>query len=96
MFNYNYLENLTLEQLNNLGSEGWEIVEATSTDSETFNAFFKKGFQDKTLIENESTGANFWVSENISYGEAMILIFITIFIFCLIGKVVYNFLFKND
>lgn len=95
MFIYNYLENLSLEQLGDLGSEGWEIV-AISTDSESFDAFLKKGFQDKTLIENESTGAEFWVNENISYGEAMILIFITIFTFCLIGKIVYNFLFKND
>lgn len=94
MFSYDYQEGLTLEQINELGQNNWEII-GVNTSEEFFNVFIKKGFQDKTLIENTETGANFWVDESYSYGEGMILTFLTIFIFCVIGKVVYNFLFKN-
>jgi len=94
MFTYDYQQNLTLEQINLLGADNWEIVGvAGSTDG--FNVFLKQGFQDKTLITNTETGANFWVDESYSYGEGMILTFLTIFIFCVIGKIIYNFLFKN-
>lgn len=96
MFIYNYQQNLTLEQLNELGAEGWDItgilINASPSD---FNVFMKKGFQDQTLIGNTETGAKFWVNESFSYGESMIIIFLTIFIFCIIGKILYNFFFKN-
>jgi hypothetical protein len=49
----------------------------------------------ETLIENSETGAKFWISQSFSYGDAIIITFATIFMFCIIGKVVYNFLFKN-
>lgn len=96
MFTYDYQENLTLEQINLLGADNWEIVGIQSNaEPPGFNVFVKKGFQDRILITNTETGANFWVDESYSYGEGMILTFLTIFIFCVIGKIVYNFLFKN-
>lgn len=96
MFEYNYLENLTLEQLNDLGADNWEItgILINATDN-SYNIFAKKGFQEKTLITNETTGAKFWVDEIFSYSDSMIIIFLTIFIFCIIGKIIYNFFFRN-
>lgn len=97
MFEYNFLENLTIEQLNELGQDGWDItgIIVNASPSDTYNVFIKKGFQEKTLITNETTGAEFWVEKTFSYGETIIIIFITIFIFCIIGKIIYNWLFKN-
>jgi hypothetical protein len=51
--------------------------------------------QTQTLIENAETGAKFWVNGSFTYGEATIIIFLTIFTLCIIGKIIYNFLFKN-
>lgn len=97
MLYYNYLQNLTLEQLNELGQEGWEITGLViNSASSTFDVFLTKGFQEKTLIENAETNAKFWVDESFSYGEGTLIIFLTIFMFCIIGKIVYNFLFKED
>jgi len=98
MFEYNYFENLTLEELNALGEIGWEVKEIEIPkilDKEGFNVFLVKGFQEKTLIENTETGAKFWVDETFSYGETMVIIFLTIFTFAVIGKIIYNFIFKN-
>jgi len=95
MLEYNYFENLTLEELNTLGDTGWEVKEILVNTTESFNAFLVKGFQEKTLIENTETGAKFWINETFSYGETMVIIFLTFFIFAIIGKIIYNFIFKN-
>jgi len=95
MLEYNYLENLTLEQLNELGNEGWEITDILVNTTGSFNAFFTKGFQEKILIINSESGAEFWLDKTFSYGESITIIFLTIFIFCVVGKLIYNFLFKN-
>lgn len=47
------------------------------------------------LIQNTETGTMFRINESFTYGEATIIIFLTIFTFCIIGKIVYNFIFKN-
>lgn len=97
MFEYNYLKNQSLQQVNELGSQGWEVIDIVNISQgvPSFYVFIKKGFQEQTLITNETTGAKFWVNESFSYGESMIIIFLTIFIFCIIGKIIYNFFFKN-
>jgi len=95
MLEYDYFENLTLEELNALGDTGWEVKEILITTTDSFSAFLVKGFQEKTLIENTETGAKFWIDETFSYGETMVIIFLTFFIFAIIGKIIYNFIFKN-
>ena len=96
MFEYNFLENLTLEQLNELGADNWEITGILVNATDSFSVFTKKGFQEKTLITNEITGAEFWVDKTFSYGESWIIIALTICMFCIIGKIIYNFFFKKD
>lgn len=96
MFIYDYLENLTLEQLNELGEAGWEITGILVVTTDSFSAFMRKGFQEKTLVVNEETGAEFWLDKSFSYGESITIIFLTIFIFAVIGKIIYNFIFKED
>lgn len=96
MYIYDFQENLTIEQLNELGSENWEITGILVNTTESFDAFMRKGFQEKTLIENEETGAKFWIEESFSYGESIVIIFLTIFIFAVIGGIIYNFLFKKN
>lgn len=44
------------------------------------------------LIQNASTGAEFYVSKTIDYGETLIIIFITIFTIFLICKIIFDFL----
>jgi len=96
MLEYNYLENLTLEELNQLGSEGWEITEILVNTTDSFSAFFTKGFQDKILITATESGAEFWVDKTFSYGESIVIIFLTLFLFGVIAKIIYNFLFKKN
>jgi len=96
MIEYNYFENQSLEDLNNLGQQGWEITGILITTSPTsFNAFAKMGFQDKTLLENTETGARFWLNENVSYGEAFIIFFVVVFLIAIISKAVYRFIFQQ-
>lgn len=98
MFQYNYLQDLTIEQLNELGADNWEItgILINTSPGNTYNVFVKKGFQEKTLITNETTGAEFWIDKTFSYGESWIIIFTTIILFSLIGKICWDFLFKKD
>jgi len=96
MFEYNYLENLTLEQLNELGEAGWEITGILVNTTDSFNAFFHKGFQEKILITSTTSGAEFWVDKTFSYGESIVIIFLTLFLFGVIAKIIYNFLFKKN
>lgn len=96
MFEYNYLENLTLEQLNELGQEGWEITGILVVSTDSFGAFMRKGFQEKILVVNSETGAEFWFDKTFSYGESIVIIFLTFFLFSAIAKIIYNFLFKKN
>lgn len=96
MLEYNYLENQTLDQLNQLGSEGWEITDILINTTNSYDAFFTKGFQEKILITTTGSGAEFWVDKTFSYGESIVIIFLTLFIFSVIAKTIYNFLFKKN
>lgn len=95
MFEYNYLKNLTLEELNVLGNEGWEITDILANTTDSFDVVFHKGFQEKILITSTESGAKFWIDQTFTYGDSIIIIFLTIILFSVIGKIVYNFLFKN-
>lgn len=96
MFRYDYLENLTLDQLNELGEAGWEITGILVNTTDSFNAFLHKGFQEKILITSTESGAEFWVDKTFSYGESIVIIFLTLFLFGVIAKIIYNFLFKKN
>jgi len=96
MIEYNYFQNQTLEDLNNLGQEGWEITGILiNTSPGDFNAFAKRGFQDKTLLENSETGAKFWLSENVSYGDAIVIFFIIVLSIAIIARSIYKFIFQQ-
>lgn len=96
MLEYNYFEALSLEDLNNLSSEGWQVQDVlTTTSPTTFNALMFKGFQDKTLVENSETGARFWLSENVSYGEAFIIFVVIAFAIAIISRSIYRFIFQQ-
>lgn len=96
MFYYDYQENLTMEELNVLGSEGWEITGILVNTTNSFNAFLHRGFQEKILITNTESGAEFWVDKTFSYGESIVIIFLTIFLFAVIGKTIYHFIFRKN
>jgi hypothetical protein len=49
----------------------------------------------ETIIQNPETGAEFYINKTFSYGDSIIVIFLTIFTLCIIAKIIYNFLFKN-
>lgn len=96
MLEYNYLENQTLEDLNNLGQDGWEVQSILDfTSPSSYNVFLVKGFQDKTLIQNEETGAKFWLSENVSYGEVFVIFVVMAFAIAIIAKAIYKFIFQQ-
>lgn len=63
-------------------SENWNFsgIECFSTTTDVY-----------TLIENSTTGAEFYVEKTLTYGEAMILWFLTIFTIILLFKTAYNF-----
>jgi len=96
MIEYNYLQSLTLEELNELGQDGWEVSGILINATDNFDVFIFKGFQDRVLITSTETGAEFWVDKSFSYGESVVVIFLTIFIFAIVGKIIYNFLFKKN
>lgn len=97
MFEYRYFENISLEEFNTTFKK-WEIidVEILETTTSQFNLFAKKGFQEKVLIDNSETGSKFWLDKSFSYGDSIVIIFLTLFLFGIIGKIIYNFLFKKN
>lgn len=94
---YKYIENLSIEEINTIFKK-WEIidVEILETATPQFSVFAKKGFQEKVLIENSETGRKFWLDKTFTYGDSIIIIFLTIFLFSAIGIIIYNFLFKKN
>lgn len=61
----------------------FEFSEMICTSTENPNIY--------SQIENSTTGAEFFVQKTLTYGEAMILWFLTLFAFYLIFKTVYNY-----
>ncbi len=48
-----------------------------------------------TLIQNTTTGAEFYVKKTLNYGESIIIWFLTIFMIFIIFKSAYNFFWKK-
>lgn len=99
MIIYKHETDLTDEDLNLLGSEGWELVEVVRNfpDQAVKHFYLKKGTTNQyTLIENSETGAEFYLDKSFTYGEAIIITFITIFFFAFLGKIIFNYFFYNE
>lgn len=99
MIIYKHEIDLEVEDLNVLGSEGWELIEVVRNfpDQATKHFYFKKGTTDQyTLIENSETGAEFYLDKTFSYGDAIIITFITIFFFAFLGKIIFSYFFYNE
>lgn len=96
MITYNYLENQSLEELNVLGQNDWQIFDITVNDTpQGFDVFLMKGRQGYEMIEADSE-TTFYLNESFSFGDSVIIIFLTMFLCGLIGRATYHFLFKND
>lgn len=69
----------------------WEnIMPESKTDFWNYSEFICWSNKSE-LIENTTTGAEFYVVKSLTYGEAMILWFLTIFTIILLFKTAYNF-----
>ena len=94
MISYDYQLGLTLEEINALASDGWKVDGVVIHASpSTFDAFLSHGFQDKVLIEDGDK--QFYFSQNVSYGEALTITFLTFFFLILITKLIFNFIFQK-
>lgn len=95
MINYNYIENQSLEDLNNLGQDDWQIIEIIVSDSpQSFDAFIQKGRTGYNLIEADSS-TSFWISNSLDLGDSIVIVFGVILLFGLISKLIYNFIWKK-
>ena len=79
-------------------------IEKTGQDEAYFNLVYYDGTDipeteilpnPVTLIKNENTGAEFMVDKTLSYGDAILIWFATLFAFYLIFKTAYNFFWKK-
>lgn len=100
MIEYNYIENLDIMGVNTLGNEDWEVIGATITKTPPayipmFDVLVKRGRQGHEMIEVDSN-TSFIIDKSFSYGDSVILIFLTIFLFAMIGRATYHILFGND
>lgn len=100
MIQYNYIEGLDLVGVNSLGNEDWEVVgiavKKTPPDYiPYFDVFVKRGRQGIEMMEFDENKA-FYIEKSFNLGDSIIIIFLTIFTFILLGKMIYNWLFNND
>jgi hypothetical protein len=96
MIEYNYLEGQTLEELNTLGLDDWQVINVLTNESpQSFDVFLQKGRAGYNLIEVDSE-TDFYISKDFSLGESAVLIFIVITLIVAMTKMVYGFIFKND
>lgn len=49
----------------------------------------------KTIIQNESTGANFYIDKTLNYGDIILIAFFIIFLIFGVFKFVWNFIQQN-
>lgn len=97
MFQYDYILGKTIQEVNEYGKEGWEIIGIVVKPPlpYTFDIFIKKGFQEKTYIENVDTGAKFWIDETINYGDAFVIFIFIAFSIVIIAKSIIKFFYQQ-
>lgn len=101
MLEYQYLEGQTIDDVNFYAGEGWRVdfIIKEKGDS-TFEIFLAKGTDpvetqtlelSQQLQKNVDTGARFYLNSEISYGDILITILLTIFLVLGITKFFLNF-----
>lgn len=100
MIEYNYLEDLSLMEVNSLGLQDWEIVGVAIKSlppplNNSYDVFLKRGRQGYSMIEVDSE-TKFYIDKSYNLGDSIIIIFATIFLFAVISKAIYGWLFSND
>lgn len=91
---YDFKQNQTLEDLNDLGGGGWEVISIEAVSPSNFDAVLMKGKQGEILIESGEN--SFWIKESITYGEALILILFFLVFMIGLAKIIFNLFFQND
>jgi len=93
MITYNYFENQSLEDLNVLGSEGWNITGIiVHTSPQSFDAFAKMGFEEKTMVDN---GSDWYLDRTVSIGDAISITLMTMAFFTMVGIIIFKFVFRK-
>jgi len=98
MIEYNYFEDLSLTEVNSLGNQDWEVVGVaikSPPTPPTYDIFVKRGRQGIEIIEVDSS-AHFHIDKSFTLGDSILIIYATIFLFILLGKMIYNWIFEND
>ena len=91
---YEFKQNQSLEDLNDLGGLGWEVINIEYVSPSNFDAFLMKGKQGETLIETDN--GNFWIKENFSYGESVVITFLFLFFMIFLASIIFNLFFRNE
>jgi hypothetical protein len=75
MYNYDFQSGITVEDLNILGAEGWQVAGVNILSTSTPQTFDALLIQDASRIEvvNGTTGAGFIFDRTISYFDALII-----------------------
>ncbi len=96
LFAKNYAKDLAQKQIYKECSQDIRVTK-TGQDEAFITLVYHEGFlqNPQELISNENTGADFFVDKTLSYGDAVIIWFLTIFSVFMIFKVVYNFFWKK-
>lgn len=98
MIEYNYLKDLSLIEVNSLGLQDWEVVGVVIKSlpiGDMYDVFVKRGRQGYSIIEVDSE-TSFYIDKSFDLGDSIIIIFATIFLFAVISKAIYGWLFFND
>jgi len=105
MITYDIKIDISLIELNALSSQGWEVVDVSEIETNKLSVLLRQGYPDTngelpsseyTLVENTNTGAEFYINKSVSYGDAIIITFFTIFLLALLGKTIFHYFFFNE
>lgn len=92
MAQYIYLPDITIDDINELASQGWFLESAIKIESESADRFdVILGKTTTELIRNETTGAEFFIDETVSYGDILLISFLMLFLIFGIMKFVLDF-----
>jgi hypothetical protein len=83
-------------RITSLDGEVITLVPPTDTN-QNFQFMAISCNDDRTeLVQNATTGAEFYIQKTLTYGEGLTIIFLTIFLIGVLTMAIYNFIFKND
>jgi hypothetical protein len=94
MITYDYFENQSLEDLNALGAEGWNVSGiVVHTSPQSFDAFVKMGFEEKTMVDN---GSDWYFDKTITIGDSIMITLLTMAFFTMVGILIFKFIFRKQ